>query len=47
MSWARLVPTAFAVGFASSFFGIGGGFLVVPALLFSTGLDILRPWGLR
>jgi len=25
-SWARLVPTAFAVGFASGFFGIGGGF---------------------
>ncbi|MCI4446698.1 MAG: sulfite exporter TauE/SafE family protein [Pyrobaculum sp.] len=44
-SWARLVPTAFAVGFASGFFGIGGGFLVVPALLFSTGVDILKAVG--
>jgi Predicted permeases len=44
-SWARLVPTAFAVGFASGFFGIGGGFLVVPGLLFSTGVDILKAVG--
>ncbi len=40
-SWARLVPTAFAVDFV----GIGGRFLVVPALLFSTGLDILKAVG--
>jgi uncharacterized membrane protein YfcA len=25
-SWAKPVPTAFAVGFTSGFFGIGGGF---------------------
>ena len=40
-SCARLVPTVFAVGFSSGFFGIGGGCLVVPALLFSTCLNIL------
>ena len=33
-----LAGTAFAVGVLSGFFGIGGGFLVVPGLLFATGM---------
>lgn len=32
---------AFAVGLLSGFFGIGGGFLIVPGLLFSTGMPML------
>lgn len=27
-------------GFSSGFFGIGGGFLIVPALIYSTGMEI-------
>ncbi len=41
----RILPVGFAVGFASGYFGIGGGFLVVPGLLFSSSLDILRAIG--
>ncbi|QGA53436.1 TSUP family transporter [Sulfolobus sp. E5-1-F] len=41
----KVVPVGFLVGFASGYFGIGGGFLVVPGLLFSTGLDMLRAIG--
>lgn len=41
----RVVSVGFAVGFASGYFGIGGGFLVVPGLLFSTGVDMLRAVG--
>ncbi|AKG39314.1 membrane protein [Infirmifilum uzonense] len=44
-SWLRLFLSSTAVGFASGFFGIGGGFLVVPTLLFSTRMDILRAIG--
>jgi uncharacterized membrane protein YfcA len=45
LSWPKLVPTSFAVGFASGFFGIGGGFLIVPGLLFSTGVCMLKAVG--
>ncbi len=41
----RVIPAGLAVGFASGYFGIGGGFLVVPGLLFSSSLDILRAVG--
>ncbi|MCY0860420.1 MAG: sulfite exporter TauE/SafE family protein [Sulfolobaceae archaeon] len=41
----RVIPVGFAVGFASGYFGIGGGFLVVPGLLFSTGVDMLKAVG--
>ncbi|MEZ0290127.1 MAG: sulfite exporter TauE/SafE family protein [Sulfolobales archaeon] len=41
----KLVPAGFVVGFASGFFGIGGGFLIVPGLLFSTSLDMLEAVG--
>lgn len=33
------------VGFASGYFGIGGGFLIVPGLIYSGGLDILKAVG--
>ena len=35
----------FLVGIAAGFFGIGGGFLVVPALISSTGLNIIDAIG--
>src|SRR5690606_16190188 len=35
-----VVAAAFGTGLASGFFGIGGGFLIVPALMFSTGMPI-------
>jgi uncharacterized membrane protein YfcA len=37
----RVIGTALAVGALSGFFGIGGGFLIVPGLLFSTGMPML------
>jgi uncharacterized membrane protein YfcA len=37
--------TGFVVGFASGYFGIGGGFLIVPGLIYSGGLDILKAVG--
>lgn len=36
-----LVATAFVVGTLSGFFGIGGGFLIVPGLLFATGMPMI------
>lgn len=35
----------FVVGLVSGYFGIGGGFLIVPALMFSSGLCIARAIG--
>ena len=37
-----LVPVSFGVGLLSGFFGIGGGFLIVPGLVFATGMPILN-----
>ena len=37
--------TALAVGALSGFFGIGGGFLIVPGLLFSTGMPMIYAIG--
>jgi uncharacterized membrane protein YfcA len=37
----RLVAAGWGTGFLSGFFGIGGGFLVVPGLMVSTGMPIL------
>lgn len=37
----RLVPAGLGVGLAAGFFGIGGGFLIVPGLVASTGMPIL------
>jgi hypothetical protein len=36
-----LLGTALAVGLLSGFFGIGGGFLIVPGLLFATGMPMI------
>ncbi len=36
----RLVPMGLAVGFAAGFFGIGGGFLIVPGLMAATGMTL-------
>lgn len=36
----RLVPGGFAVGLLAGFFGIGGGFLIVPALIMATGMPL-------
>jgi hypothetical protein len=45
MNWANLpaiVGLGLATGTLSGFFGIGGGFLIVPALIFATGMSIMN-----
>ncbi len=41
----RVVPVSFIVGLLAGFFGIGGGFLIVPGLLFATGMPMLSAIG--
>lgn len=41
----KLVAVALAVGVLSGFFGIGGGFLIVPGLLFATGMPMIAAVG--
>jgi uncharacterized membrane protein YfcA len=41
----RLVTIGLAAGTISGFFGIGGGFLIVPGIMFSSGLPILNAIG--
>ena len=36
----KLVPAGLVVGLAAGFFGIGGGFLIVPALMAATGMTL-------
>lgn len=36
----RIVPTGFLVGVMAGFFGIGGGFLIVPGLVFATAMPV-------
>lgn len=36
----KLVPVGLAAGFAAGFFGIGGGFLIVPGLMTATGMTL-------
>ena len=36
----KLVPVGLAAGLAAGFFGIGGGFLIVPGLMASTGMTL-------
>ena len=36
----RLVPIGLGVGLAAGFFGIGGGFLIVPGLMWATGMTL-------
>lgn len=40
-----LAGTGLAVGGVSGFFGIGGGFLIVPGLVFATGMPMLHAIG--
>ncbi|GAC1448203.1 MAG: sulfite exporter TauE/SafE family protein [Ktedonobacteraceae bacterium] len=42
---AWTVPVSFLVGMLSGFFGIGGGFLIVPGLMFATGMPLLSAVG--
>jgi uncharacterized membrane protein YfcA len=41
----RLVAVGLVTGFMSGFFGIGGGFLIVPGLILSSGMPILNAVG--
>jgi uncharacterized protein len=41
----KLVGTGFLTGALSGFFGIGGGFLIVPGLMFATGMLIINAVG--
>jgi uncharacterized protein len=41
----RLVAIGLVVGAVSGFFGIGGGFLIVPGLMLATGMPILNAIG--
>ncbi len=41
----KLVVSGLGVGVLSGFFGIGGGFLVVPALVLATGMPMLNAIG--
>lgn len=36
----RLIPIGLAVGLAAGFFGIGGGFLIVPGLILATAMPL-------
>ncbi len=49
MSAGRLLPfligTGFLVGTLSGFFGIGGGFLIVPGLMVATGMPLINAIG--
>jgi uncharacterized membrane protein YfcA len=42
---AKVTVAALIVGMLSGFFGIGGGFLIVPGLLFSTGMPMILAVG--
>jgi len=41
----RLVAIGFATGLLSGFFGIGGGFLIVPGIMLGSGMPILNAVG--
>lgn len=38
--WARIIGAGLAVGIMTGFFGVGGGFLIVPALVLVLGLSM-------
>lgn len=40
-----IIPAGFAVGLSSGYFGIGGGFLIVPALVWAADLDMREAVG--
>lgn len=41
----KLIPAGFAVGALSGFFGIGGGFLIVPGLILATRMPLANAIG--
>lgn len=41
----KLVAAGLGVGLVSGFFGIGGGFLIVPAIVFASGMPMLQAIG--
>ena len=41
----RLTGAALVVGFLSGFFGIGGGFLIVPAIMLGSGMGMINAIG--
>ncbi len=41
----KLIGLGFAVGALSGFFGIGGGFLIVPGLIAATGMSMIQAVG--
>ncbi len=41
----RLIATGFGAGAVSGFFGIGGGFLIVPSLIFATDMPMIAAIG--
>ncbi|MCL4329864.1 MAG: sulfite exporter TauE/SafE family protein [Candidatus Thermoplasmatota archaeon] len=41
----KIIAMGFLVGFASGYFGIGGGFLIVPGLIYAAGLNIVEAVG--
>lgn len=43
--WPALVGTATAVGFLTGFFGVGGGFAIVPALVLVLGFEMTTAVG--
>ncbi|MDP8012202.1 MAG: sulfite exporter TauE/SafE family protein [Thermoplasmata archaeon] len=45
ISYPKLLGIGFIVGFASGYFGIGGGFLIVPGLIYSGALNIIQAVG--
>ncbi|MGC8565035.1 MAG: sulfite exporter TauE/SafE family protein [Thermoplasmata archaeon] len=45
VSYPKLLGIGFVVGFASGYFGIGGGFLIVPGLIYSGALNIIQAVG--
>ena len=44
-NFSRLALSGLATGALSGFFGIGGGFLIVPGLMFAAGMPILNAIG--
>jgi uncharacterized membrane protein YfcA len=43
--YVRTTPVGFFVGALSGFFGIGGGFLIVPGLMFATDMTLINAIG--
>ena len=43
--YPRLGATGFGAGALAGFFGIGGGFLIVPGLIFASGMEIIAAIG--